>query len=56
VSIFGVVVVKAARRARNAEETERYRPTPPVSPERCSIDARLSSKQQEPERYRPRAP
>ena len=56
VSTFGVVVPKAARRARNAEETERYRPAPPVSPERCSIDARLSSKQQEPERYRPRAP
>jgi hypothetical protein len=53
----GVVVIIAAHRARNAEETERNRPAPPVSPERCSqIDTRLSSKQREPARYRPRAP
>ena len=37
VSTFGVVVIKAARRARNAEETERYRPAPPI------LSARRSS-------------
>lgn len=34
--LSGVVVIIAAHRARNAEETERNRPAPPVSPERCS--------------------
>jgi hypothetical protein len=31
--LSGVVVIKAARRARNAEETERYRPAPPFARE-----------------------
>ena len=35
-SSFGVVVIIAARRARNAEATERNRPAPPVLPGKCS--------------------
>ncbi len=53
---FGVVVLIAARRARNAEETERNRPAPPIFAREVFTDARLPSKQGEPARYRPRAP
>ena len=65
----GVVVTIVARRARNAEATERNRPAPPIFPERCSqMHGCLPNRfdrlkalsgvegQREPARYRPRAP
>jgi len=48
-------VTIAARRACNAEETERNRPAPPVFARDVFTGARLSSEQREPA-LRPRAP